>query len=133
MSKILNFPKFKGVSFVGHADRNDFAFAKFHSGSLPRVLDVAKHLGWDVKTKGVRAEYEGCHVIIAPSEGYIDAIPGYRDEQPRIDYMILRRSKDTIYVTFSSWEKVTPFTVKNFNLFIKFVKSKTLIYNSQLK
>ncbi len=114
---------FNNVEFRGHTGRNDFSYGKIPAEQLGIVKSVVASLGWKIQRTGIRPEYNGYDVIVAPSVGMLEEIPGYRPRQNRIDYMILRTHKDEIHMTFSGWGMVTPFTEENFDKLISAMRA----------
>ena len=115
--------------FFGHDNFLDKSYGTFNVSDLPIVKKYVKELGWKVQNSGIRREYDGYDVISAGTDEFLEAIPGYRDRSKRIDYMILRIEGDNVHMTFSSQKYVTPFTQKNFDIFVTTMESNGVHIN----
>lgn len=133
----MSLKSFSDISFPGHDGCDDYAYGKFSENDLQKILSLVEWLGWRHVDSGVRTEYDGLHVIMIDTNLVRPAIPGYRDEQPLVEHIILRPVKENdkecdeegeIYITFSSHGFVTPFSEINLRKLINIAeKNGTMI------
>lgn len=107
--------------FIGHRGYHDKIYGYFPMSQKTNFVNIARHLGFKVCYSGVRNEYDGHCTIIAPTDIYLNEIPGYRNKCLREDHMILRHSQNTpdvLFITFPTSSVVHGFTEENLSKFI---------------